>query len=43
MEDYIDHSYYDEVGLKVAIIDIKTPKEVILELEKKYDEVKYKE
>lgn len=43
MEGYIRYTYYDDVGCKVAIIDIRTPKEIILELQKKYDEVKYNE
>ena len=41
MEDYIKYTYYDDIGKLIAIIDIKTPKEVIIELQRKYDEVKY--
>ena len=43
MDNFIRYTFYDETGKKVAIIDLKTPKEVILEWQKKYDEVKYEE
>lgn len=43
MDNYIQYTYYDEVGYKVAIINKNTPKEIIMKLQKEYDEVKYKE
>ncbi len=43
MDNFIRYTYYDETDKKVAIIDLKTPKEVIIELQKNYDEVKYEE
>jgi len=43
MDNYIQYTYYDEVGKHIAIINQDTPKEIIKKLQKKYDEVKYKE
>lgn len=43
MDNYIRYTFYDEVGCKVAIINQNTPKEIIQELQKQYDEVKFKE
>ena len=43
MDNYIKYTFYDEVGKYIAIIYQNTPKEIIKELQKQYDEVKYKE
>ena len=43
MNDYIEYTFYDESKSLVAIIKENTPKEIIEELKKQYDEVKYKE
>ena len=43
MDIYIRYTYYDEVGKYIAIIYQNTPKEIIQELQKQYDEVKFKE
>lgn len=43
MDNYIKYTYIDEVGKRVAIIYQNTSKEIIKELQEKYDEVKYKE
>lgn len=43
MDNYIRYNYYDELGNYIAIINQNTPKEIIQELQKKYDEVKFKE
>lgn len=43
MDNYIKYTYYDGVGKYIAIIYQNTPKEIIQELQKKYDEVKFKE
>ncbi len=43
MDNYIQYTFIDEVGHNVAIIHKSTPKEIIEQLSKEYDEVKYKE
>ena len=43
MDNYIKYTFYDEVGKHIAIINQNTPKEIIQELHKQYDEVKFKE
>ena len=43
MDNYISYSYYDEEGKHIAIVHKNIPKEVMEELSKKYDEVKFKE
>ena len=43
MDNYIKYTFYDEVGKHIAIIYQNTPKEIIQELQKQYDEVKFKE
>lgn len=43
MDNYIKYTYYDEIGKKIAIVHKNTPKEVMEQLSKEYDEVKYKE
>jgi len=43
VDNYIQYTFYDEVGKKVAIIYQNTPKEIIKKLQEQYDEVKYKE
>ena len=43
MDNYIRYTYYDEVGKYIAIIYQNTPNEIIQELQKQYDEVKFKE
>lgn len=43
MEQYIKYTFYDEINKKIVIIKEDTPKEIIEELKKEYDEVKYKE
>lgn len=43
MDNYIQYTYYDEFRKKIAIINKNTPKEIIEQLSKEYDEVKYKE
>ena len=43
MDNYIQYTYYDEVGDYIAIINKNTPKEIIKKLSEEYDEVKYKE
>ena len=43
MDNYIQYTFYDEVGKKVAIIYQNTPNEIIQKLQEQYDEVKYKE
>ena len=43
MDNYIKYTYYDETKKYIAIISQNTPKEIIQEMEKIYDEVKYKE
>lgn len=43
MDNYIQYTYYDETRNKIAIIYPNTPQKIIKELQKKYDEVKYKE
>lgn len=43
MDNYIQYTFYDEVGKNIAIINKNTPKEFIKKLQEEYDEVKYKE
>ncbi len=43
MDDYIQYTYYDEVGKHIAIINQDTPNEIIKKLQEEYDEVKLKE
>ena len=43
MDKYIIYAFYDEVGKIIAIIHPNTPKEIIEQLSKEYDEVKFKE
>ena len=43
MDNYIQYTYYDEEEKNIAIINKNTPKEIIEQLSKEYDEVKYKE
>lgn len=43
MDNYIQYTYYDELRKKIAIINKNTPKEIIEQLSKEYDEIKYKE
>ena len=43
MDNYIRYTFYDEVGKYIAIIYQNTPNEIIQELQKHYDEVKFKE
>lgn len=43
MDNYIRYTFYDDIGKYIAIIYQNTPKEIIQELRKQYDEVKFKE
>lgn len=43
MDNYIQYTYYDDIGKNIAIINTDTPNEVIKKLQEEYDEVKYKE
>ena len=43
MDNYIQYTYYDEVGKHIAILNHNVTKEVMEELSKQYDEVKFKE
>lgn len=43
MEKYINYTFYEETGKHIAIIYENTPKEILEEFKKVYDEVKYKE
>ncbi len=43
MDNYIQYTYYDETKKYIAIVNKNTPNEIIKELQKKYDEVKFKE
>lgn len=43
MNQYIKYAFYDDINKKIAIIEEDTPKEVIEELKKEYDEIKFKE
>lgn len=42
-KDYVKYAFYDEIGVSVAIIKAETPSEVIEELKKEYEEIKFKE
>ena len=43
MDNYINYSYYDELGKHILIIHKNTPQETIDRYLQKYDEVRYKE
>ena len=43
MDNYIQYTYYDEVGKYIAIVNQNVTEEIMEELCKKYDEVKFKE
>ena len=43
MDKYIKYAFYDETGKYIAIVHENTPKEIIEQLSKEYDEVKFKE
>ena len=43
MDNYIQYTFYDEIGNHIAIINKDIPKEIIKKLQEEYDEVKYKE
>lgn len=42
-KEYINYTFYDETNHLVAIVYENTPADVIKELQKEYDEVKYSE
>lgn len=42
-KDYIKYVFYDEIGTSVAIIKTETPPEIIKELNKEYEEIKFQE
>lgn len=43
MNNYIKYTFYDDDKRLIAIVYLNTPKEVMQELLKEYDEVKFKE
>lgn len=43
MNNYIKYTFYDDDKRLIAIVNQNTPKEIIQELLKNYDEVKFKE
>lgn len=42
-KEYINYTFYDEMGCYVAIVYKDTPEDIVKELQKEYDEVKYSE
>jgi len=42
-KEYLKYSFYDETNSYIAIIEKNTPKEIIEEMKKHFDEVKYSE
>lgn len=42
-KEYINYAFYDETGNYIAIVFEGTPEDVVKELQKEYDEVKYSE
>lgn len=42
-KEYINYTFYDETNKLIAIVYDGTPEDVIRELKKEYDEVKYSE
>lgn len=43
LNKYIKYTFYDDDKRLIAIVNRNTPKEVMQELQQKYDEVKFKE
>ena len=43
LNKYIRYTYYDDDNKLIAIVNKNIPKEVMLELSKEYDEVKFEE
>ena len=43
MNNYIKYTFYDDDKRLIAIVNKNIPKEVMQELQQKYDEVKFKE
>ena len=42
-KEYINYTFYDEQGNYIAIVYENTPEDILEELQKEYDEVKYSE
>jgi hypothetical protein len=42
-KEYINYTFYDETKKLIAIVYKNTPEDIIKELQKEYDEVKYSE